>query len=130
MIREFRIPLWLPAIVMMLVIFAFSATPAENLPDFSWADLLIKKGAHAFGYGLLAIAYFYAFRFSPAKLKLAWFLAFLYAISDEFHQSFVVGRHASWVDVMIDCAGAAIALKILDIRFKTLAKKITTDEQR
>ena len=117
MIKEFRIPLWLPATVLMLAIFAFSATPSENLPNFNWADLLIKKGAHAFGYGLLALAYFYAFRFAPAKLKLVWLLAFLYAISDEFHQSFVTGRHASWIDVLIDSAGAAIALWV--VRRKT-----------
>lgn len=110
MIKEFRIPLWLPATAIMLAIFAFSATPSKHLPNFNWADLFIKKGAHAFGYGLLALAYFYAFRLMPAKLKLAWLLAFLYAISDEFHQSFVVGRHASWIDVVIDGTGAAIAL--------------------
>jgi len=103
----------------MLIIFAFSATPSAQLPSFNWADLLVKKGGHALGYGLLALAYFYAFRFSPAKIKVAWFLAFLYAISDELHQSFVVGRNASWIDVMIDSTGAAIALFLIHLRLKS-----------
>jgi VanZ family protein len=32
-----------------------------------------------------------------------------YAISDEWHQSFVEGRHGSPVDVLIDTAGAGAA---------------------
>ena len=106
----------------MLIIFAFSSIPSDSMPNFNWADLSIKKRGHALGYGLLALTYLYAFRLDPNKLKYAWLLAFLYAISDEFHQSFVPGRYASWVDVLIDSAGAAIALKVLDLRLKTLAK--------
>ncbi len=35
----------------------------------------------------------------------------LYATSDEFHQSFVVGRQGSPIDVMIDVFGAWLGLK-------------------
>jgi len=104
---------------MMLAIFAFSSIPSNSMPTFDWADLLIKKSAHALGYGLLALAYLYAFRCDSSKWKTAWFLAFLYAISDELHQSFVIGRHASIIDVAIDSAGAAIALKLSDKKFKS-----------
>ena len=107
---------------MMLAIFAFSSIPSDSMPSFDWADLSIKKGGHALGYGLLALACLYAFQL--AKLRYAWLLAFLYAISDEYHQSFIMGRYASWVDVMIDSAGAAIALKILDTRLKTSALRL------
>jgi len=34
----------------------------------------------------------------------------LYSLSDEFHQRYVPGRHASLVDCGIDVAGAAIAV--------------------
>jgi VanZ family protein len=34
----------------------------------------------------------------------------LFSLSDEFHQSFVQGRHSSLRDVLIDGAGAATAL--------------------
>ena len=86
------------------------------MPSFDWADLIVKKGGHLLGYGLLALAYLYMFRLGYPKWTLAWILAFLYAISDEYHQSFVIGRNASWIDVVIDSAGAAIALKTLDLR--------------
>ncbi len=36
-------------------------------------------------------------------------IAVLYAVSDEYHQTFVAGRHGSPIDVLIDGAGVAIA---------------------
>ncbi len=107
---------------MMGVIYAFSSTPSTHLPNFNRADLLIKKGSHATGYALLALSYFYALRFLPKNLQKAWLLAILFAVSDEFHQSFVAGRHASWADVLIDGGGAALAL--------LWAKKISLNREK
>jgi VanZ family protein len=50
-------------------------------------------------------------------LATAWGIAVLYAISDEYHQTFVTGRHGSWVDVAIDSMGAALFV-VLVIRAK------------
>jgi VanZ family protein len=36
-----------------------------------------------------------------------------YAATDEVHQRFVSGRHSTWVDVLIDSMGAAIAALLL-----------------
>ncbi len=99
-----------PAIILMLVIFAFSATPADSLPNFNWADLFFKKSAHMLGYALLALSYLHAFNGDIRKWKLIWLLAILYAASDEFHQSFVSGRGATVIDVGIDAIGAGLGL--------------------
>ena len=40
-------------------------------------------------------------------------IAVLYAVSDEFHQSFVEGRNGSPLDVGIDTVGAAISARLL-----------------
>jgi VanZ family protein len=50
-------------------------------------------------------------RFDPKKGWLAWLFAVLYAATDEFHQSFTPGRHASFEDVLIyDNLGAYLAV--------------------
>jgi VanZ family protein len=82
---------------------------------FGEYDLLIKKLGHATGYAMLGLAYYFAL---PPRLKvryrwiLALLMAILFALSDEFHQSFIEGRNSSTTDVMIDTAGAAFALTI------------------
>lgn len=63
------------------------------------------------GYGLLALSYWRAFDFKEGKRWVIWLLAVLYALTDEFHQSFVPGRSASIWDVLIfDNFGALISL--------------------
>jgi VanZ family protein len=107
---------WLPAILVMAILFAFSSIPSDEMPRFGFWDLIIKKGGHLLGYGLLALAFFFAL--SPRRgghgvrpSVVAFVLALLYALLDEFHQSFVPGRHPSLVDaLLIDPAGAGLAL--------------------
>ena len=99
----------------MLIIFFISSLPGSRLPYFGAWDLYIKKGGHALGFGLLGLAYFYAL---PRRLSvgyqwvLAFLMAILFALSDEFHQSFVEDRTSSLIDVVIDGFGAAVALTL------------------
>ncbi len=98
---------------MMAAIFVFSSLPASSIPDFGALDLLLKKGGHALGYGLLGLAYYYAL---PPRLThryrwlMALLMAILFSLSDEYHQSFVEGRGSTLIDVGIDTAGASLAL--------------------
>jgi len=105
---------WFPAFIMMAVIFGFSSIPSRELPNFGLLDLVVKKGAHMLGYGLLSLVYWYGLRFNKQRGWLALLLAVMYAITDEFHQSFVPGRHPSWVDVLIfDGSGAMLMLLVV-----------------
>lgn len=102
---------WVPALVVMGSIFWFSAQPAEQLPVFSWADRIVKKAGHVIGYALLALSYWYALDMAKNKRWLVWFFVILYALTDEYHQSFVPGRHASIWDVLVfDNIGALLSL--------------------
>ncbi|MCI0551126.1 MAG: VanZ family protein [Anaerolineae bacterium] len=104
---------WLPSILLMGLIFWFSAQPSSDLPNFDWADKAIKKGGHILGYAMLAWSYWYALDWQPNKPWLAWLFAILYAVTDEYHQSFVPGRYSSAWDVFVfDNLGALIALSI------------------
>jgi len=110
---------WFPALGIMIAIFLFSSTPGKDLPNFGVIDFSIKKAGHMLGYGLLALSYWRGLRFDKKHIWLAWLLCVAYAATDEFHQSFVAGRHPSIVDVLLfDGLGAGIALLIWSRRKK------------
>jgi len=111
-IRVFLIR-WLPALVIMGLIFVFSSLPSDKVPYYGGFDYVVKKGGHALGYGLLGLSYYYALPRSLSRIYrwiLALIMAILFALSDEYHQSFVQGRNSSLSDVAIDTLGAIIAL--------------------
>ena len=65
------------------------------------------------GYALLALAILRGIGENrPHRRWLAWVITVAYALTDEFHQSFVPGRGARLIDVGIDALGAAIALSL------------------
>ena len=95
------------------------------LPDFigqemtDLLELLLRKGAHMVSFGILALLAYSALAttvpgWSARRIALAAvIIAVLYAISDEWHQSFVPTRVGSYKDVLIDAAGAAIGLLLV-----------------
>ena len=119
------VPRWFPALFLMLVIFVFSSQPGDNLPNFMSWDGVVKKMGHSIGYGLLALSYFHFLHYDKNKYWLAWFLALLFSITDEIHQSFVPSRHASIVDVLVfDNFGAALGLWLYFIYRRKYETKI------
>jgi VanZ family protein len=102
---------WFPALLGMGIVFWLSAQPSTELPDFDWADRLIKKSGHVLGYATLAVSYWYALGMQDNRRWMAWLLALVYSVTDEYHQSFVPGRNPSAWDVLIfDNLGALIGL--------------------
>jgi VanZ like family len=106
-----RSALWLPPLALMALIFALSAQP-DLSSGLGVADLVGRKVVHFLEYALLAFLWWRALRTRirgrHAALA-AFLLASLYAATDEWHQSFVAGRHATPVDWAIDTAGAGAA---------------------
>jgi len=96
---------WLPVLVWAGVIFAFSSIPSLNSGLGTW-DYVLRKGAHMTEYAILAVLLVRA----TGSYMWAFVLAVAYAGSDEFHQTFVRGRHGSPIDVGIDAVGAVGAL--------------------
>jgi VanZ family protein len=110
-----KIPAWLPALLMMALIFLVSSRRGDQLPEYGDWEYLIKKTAHGIGYGFLALSYLKAL--PKRNYFLAWLFSLMYAITDEFHQTFVPGRHPSIIDVIVfDNIGAMVALWIYKIR--------------
>lgn len=109
----------LPAALMMLAIFLFSAGQAVDTPH-RLLGTMVNKGGHMIGYGVLALAFWRAFEFKGSRWWVAWLLAVLYALTDEYHQSLVPGRHPSLFDVLVfDNLGALVALRLAVWLFKS-----------
>jgi len=94
----------------MGAIFAVSDIPSIATPFEPAYDFSFKKLAHVTVYGILTELLFSAVRIhirhKGYALLIAAFVAFLYACSDEWHQTLVPGREGTLRDIVIDAAGA------------------------
>ena len=98
---------WLPVVAWAAVIFAFSSIPSLSSGLGVW-DTVLRKCAHVTEYAVLgALLYRALEREAPALAA-----GIAYAATDEFHQHFVHGRHASPVDVGIDAVGVALGMLV------------------
>ena len=100
-----RISPWIPVLLWAGVIFTLSSVPNLGTGLGEW-DLVLRKLAHTAEYGLLGALVFRAVRRPLPAVA----IASAYAVTDEFHQTFVTGRHGSPVDWLIDTAGVVIGV--------------------
>jgi len=95
-----------------LLHFLFSTLPE---PDIERLHLMIRKAGHVSEYFILGLLFFRGVRGNaPQRWRLRWALTtilsvVLFALSDEYHQSWVATRTASLVDVSIDSAGGILS---------------------
>ena len=120
---------WLPAVLVMMVIFSLSAkTGGESkaqsaglarliLSFFGLSEsvrdvliVILRKGAHFSLFALLGASVLYALFGYKIKRSRAFLICILiclvYAASDELHQSLVPGRGPLIRDVVIDFSGS------------------------
>lgn len=107
-------------ILYPLLHFLLGITPRR----FEHWHFFIRKGGHVFGYGLLSVLLFRAWRETlPDASGKKWMLRWagiavlgtaLVASLDEWHQSFLPSRTGIWQDAALDtCAGIAAQLLVL-----------------
>lgn len=95
---------WIPVILWAGIIFTLSSIP--NLESGLEQDFIFRKVAHVLEYAILAFLLIRAFGVKNKKsIIIAAGIALLYAVSDEYHQTFVFGREGSWKDVGINLVG-------------------------
>jgi len=103
-------------IIGPLILWLFPNTKPETLAVIHF---ITRKIAHFTEYAILGFLAARAFRTSPRPaISQRWFLicatlVVVYALIDEYHQSFVPSRTASIFDSMIDMAGGLTALLIV-----------------
>lgn len=124
---------WFLVISWIVIIFIFSSQPGDvsdknskfvmyifnlmglDLNNFfgDLANFIVRKGAHFTEYFILYMLLYNAlkenFNFKRALL-FSIIGVFLYASSDEYHQSFVPGRGPSFRDVLVDTSGGMLGL--------------------
>ena len=124
---------WAMVLAWMIVIFVFSGQNGDdsssnnrfivdmfksigiNLDSVlgSQVNFIIRKLAHMTEYFVLFMLIYNALKIDVRfgkNLMISIIIVFLYASSDEIHQSFVPGRACMFRDVMIDTAGAGVAM--------------------
>ena len=98
---------WLPVFLWAILIFYLSNQP--DLKSGLEFDFYLRKAAHVLEYFALTFLLHRAFKSHGMENKKAMafsaVIAFLYAASDEWHQSFVFGREGKISDVTIDGFG-------------------------
>lgn len=108
---------WLAACAWMGLIFVLSAQSTFPVALGRWSQLRDIFG-HLVAYGVLAVLWRNALRASGVRRAAVWAfaIAILYGISDEFHQSFVPGRHPDLFDLATDAVGATAGLLLARLR--------------
>lgn len=129
---------WIFVVVWMAVIFYFSSQPAvqsarlsthvtELTISFFGSNIgvdglehYIRKSAHFLVFLLLGGLTLHAVKRSRISREtvVAFGICVLYAISDELHQLFVLGRSAQVRDVLIDSIGAATGIVLCMLLIK------------
>ena len=92
---------------------------------------LIRKNAHLIEYfilGFLVINLIKDYKKINKKyIILAIFLVAIYACTDEFHQLFIMGRSASFIDVLIDTLGSSLGIMLYYGIYSHFQKKKLTN---
>jgi VanZ family protein len=97
---------FLPAVIWMMIIYYFSSIPTTSVVGTDTQRFIILKSFHLIEYAVLGILLYFAYK----KYRYTIISAYLYAISDELHQSFTPGRNCRFTDTLFDLVGILIGL--------------------
>ena len=90
----------------------------------------VRKGAHFSIYATLGISltsFLCTYDIdNKKKLIFALWIGFIYAMSDEIHQTFVPGRSGQMTDVMLDSLGILLGNSITIMIYKLICNKTKT----
>ena len=128
-IKLLLVILWM---IFIFVMSSFNANDSSNqsnfivniianifkINDISLLSFIIRKLAHFTEYFILGVLlYNYLLEYHKSHY-LGIVICLLYAISDEVHQLFVIGRSCQVRDIIIDCLGSIIGIYL----FKRIRK--------
>lgn len=120
----------LPVLLWAGFIFWVSSLPGYDIPPlFPYQDVIF----HIVVYAILGVLIIRALRTYCPKLHnfryiyFTFLVCLIYAIGDEFHQSFIPYREATIVDVWFDSLGSGIGIWFWFNRFLATIKKVRVE---
>lgn len=118
---------WLPAIAVMVIIFVLSAQSGLRVSDDVAVERPIRVTGHLLAFGTLAACLLAALTWGRRPRSrdalVAYGLTFAFALSDEWHQSFVSDRTGRVDDVITDMVGALIGLVLAWVALTWAARR-------
>jgi hypothetical protein len=105
-------------IIWVSIIYYLSSQGLEFIGPSNIWEFILRKIFHAFEFAVLALLIFRILHQTEKRhiyWDIAWTFIFtvLYAISDEYHQTFTIGRFGTIRDVSIDSFGALVSVWFL-----------------
>ena len=99
----------------------------ESIEFLESANYYFRRCSHAFVYFVLSILVvnflLQLHKYSLLKCNiLSIIFCFLYACTDEFHQTFVNGRTGQFLDTLVDSLGAVLGSLIISFVYKLIMK--------
>ncbi len=107
------------------IIFGLSALPGSAKHYYNLFYFLERKTFHVIEYFILGSLFYFYFSLKFTQKRTILFstiLTLLYAMSDEWHQTFVFGRDGRIRDVLIDSLGILLAMFLI-LKIKQWKKK-------
>lgn len=100
-----------------------SVSTGNKQNEIEILNIYFRKFAHASIYFVLCAllinaVYQYNRKINIKYILLCILICFIYACTDEYHQTFVLGRNGQFTDVLIDTLGASMCGLIYIITFK------------
>lgn len=105
--------------VILWGIFIWLLSDQPSLSSGLEQDFYLRKTAHIFEFAVFLLLIVWALKISVPKvsfaslLTTAILLAIAYAVVDEWHQTWVIGRNGDGRDVLVDSAGILIGTALI-----------------
>ncbi|MGD9677477.1 MAG: VanZ family protein [Vulcanibacillus sp.] len=143
---------WTAVILWMILIFILSHQPAmqsnqlsaglteviintieKAIPtvefDIRSFNYIVRKNAHFYAYLIMGILMMNAIKKCGVcgirSIVITLLICVLYAVSDEFHQLFVIGRDGRLKDVLIDSAGSVVGITMFLFYYSKIKREAT-----
>jgi VanZ family protein len=110
---------WVPSVIWMGVIYYLSSRTGNELQGM-FPFLNSFNFGHLIAYFVLSLLFYWGLKPFKERSKMdirfiSIGLAFLYGLTDEFHQAFVPGRFPDVSDIINDVVGAAAAMVLVTV---------------